>query len=195
LKSPEKQVIVQSGKQREILDNKDKIDYLEYELTRYETYADRLHQHFEELNLDHTGSPKFIHSTLITTSFNNNNNNNQNAHYHHHQHHHQNNNNNSNSTSVSSASDNDGSGIVNQIVPYNKSENFTGPIEPMSFYHQTNNSSNRFQQHQILPTRNTTNRSHNQYAQYQKKPYYQQNNRYSYLMAVQNNPIMKEHML
>ncbi|CAF0865144.1 unnamed protein product, partial [Didymodactylos carnosus] len=194
LKSPDKQVIVQTSKQREILDNKEKIDYLEYELTRYETYSDRLRRHFQELNLDHRiGSPNFIRSTLITSTFNNTNNNNNNNNNYHHQINNNNNTNSSNSTSVSSTSDNDDG--INQIVSYNKSENFIGPIEQISGVHQTQNSAHRFQQHQILPTRNTTNRSHTQYTQYQKKSYHPQNNRYSYLMAVQNNPIMKEHML
>ncbi|CAF4693128.1 unnamed protein product [Rotaria sp. Silwood1] len=36
------------------IENKDKVEYLQYELQRYETYADRLRRHFEQLQLDHS---------------------------------------------------------------------------------------------------------------------------------------------
>jgi len=36
----------------DIIENKDKIEYLQYELQRYEAYADRLRRHFQQLQLD-----------------------------------------------------------------------------------------------------------------------------------------------
>ncbi|UJR13665.1 hypothetical protein I4U23_000677 [Adineta vaga] len=38
----------------DMIENKDKIDYLQYELQRYEAYADRLRRHFQQLQIDHT---------------------------------------------------------------------------------------------------------------------------------------------
>ncbi|CAF3982460.1 unnamed protein product [Rotaria sordida] len=36
------------------IENKDKIEYLQYELERYEAYGDRLRRHFQQLQLDHS---------------------------------------------------------------------------------------------------------------------------------------------
>jgi len=44
----------------DIIENKDKIEYLQYELQRYEAYADRLRRHFQQLQLDR--SPLKINS-------------------------------------------------------------------------------------------------------------------------------------
>ncbi|CAF4954075.1 unnamed protein product, partial [Rotaria socialis] len=41
-------------KARDMIEHKDKIDYLEYELKRYEAYADRLRRHFQQLQLDYS---------------------------------------------------------------------------------------------------------------------------------------------
>ncbi|CAF3605423.1 unnamed protein product [Adineta steineri] len=38
----------------DMIENKDKIDYLQYELQRYEAYADRLGRHFQQLQIDHS---------------------------------------------------------------------------------------------------------------------------------------------